>query len=314
MEASSMATLQSQALRFADGYVISVAHACRRRSRGAPGPGRHPGGGPQVEARPGHRGLRERHRGEPRLEHAGRRRSGRGFPDGGRGREAREEFGAAVDAAHRRPTGSSRRARGPSRARFSRPGSGEQLEGLIAAVARAESPRAQRRGDSLSRIRPDDGERASPLGKLGTGSIFTLLHIDPFAGLDPTTVAIEQSRELAARTVAYLERAPTLMRWQAELLAFQLAAQPDPQKVLADVGPGLAIHGEHREDRRGPAGARGRAAQGGHRAAARGRRRGAGGDPEGAGCPRGHDPEPARPDAPDAGGRHGDVDLARRDR
>ena len=57
----------------------------------------------------------------------------------------------------------------------------------------------------------------------------------PFAGLDPTTVAIEQSRELAARTVAYAERMPTLLRWQAELLAIQVARQPDPQELMADI-------------------------------------------------------------------------------
>ena len=50
----------------------------------------------------------------------------------------------------------------------------------------------------------------------------------------PTTVAIEQSRELAERVVAYAERAPTLMRWQAELLALQIQEQPAPQELLAD--------------------------------------------------------------------------------
>jgi hypothetical protein len=70
--------------------------------------------------------------------------------------------------------------------------------------------------------------------KLETTSIFTLLRLDPFAGLDPTTVAIEQSRELAERTVAYAERAPTLLRWQAELLTYQLAGQPEALQILAD--------------------------------------------------------------------------------
>jgi hypothetical protein len=75
-----------------------------------------------------------------------------------------------------------------------------------------------------------DGSRK----KLQTASIFTLLRLDPFAGLDPTTVAIEQSRELAERTVAYAERAPNLLRWQAELLTYQLAAQPEALQILAD--------------------------------------------------------------------------------
>lgn len=78
------------------------------------------------------------------------------------------------------------------------------------------------------------GKGASPSTVKAT-SIFSLLYLDPFAGLDPTTVAIEQSRELASRTVAYAERMPTLLRWQAELLALQVARQPDPQELMADV-------------------------------------------------------------------------------
>lgn len=77
--------------------------------------------------------------------------------------------------------------------------------------------------------------KASTPGTVKATSIFSLLYLDPFAGLDPTTVAIEQSRELASRTVAYAERMPTLLRWQAELLALQVARQPDPQKLMADV-------------------------------------------------------------------------------
>ena len=78
------------------------------------------------------------------------------------------------------------------------------------------------------------GKATSP-STVKANSIFSLLYLDPFAGLDPTTVAIEQSRELASRTVAYAERMPTLLRWQAELLALQVARQPDPQELMADV-------------------------------------------------------------------------------
>jgi len=67
-------------------------------------------------------------------------------------------------------------------------------------------------------------------------SIFSMLYLDPFAGLDPTTVAIDQSRELAERVVAYAERLPTLVRWQAELLALQVAQQPAAQDISADLG------------------------------------------------------------------------------
>jgi hypothetical protein len=112
-----------------------------------------------------------------------------------------------------------------------------QLESLIIEW-RAQNPRERSVGAIHFRefALSTEKSKGSPLGKVGTGSIFTLLRIDPFAGLDPATVAIEQSRELAARSVAYFERAPTLLRWQAELLALQLADQPDPQKLIADAG------------------------------------------------------------------------------
>ena len=77
--------------------------------------------------------------------------------------------------------------------------------------------------------------KVTSAGTVKATSIFSLLYLDPFAGLDPTTVAIEQSRELASRTVAYAERMPTLLRWQAELLALQVARQPDPQELMADI-------------------------------------------------------------------------------
>ena len=61
-----------------------------------------------------------------------------------------------------------------------------------------------------------------------------MLYLDPLAGISPTTAAIQQSRELAERVVAYAERAPNLMRWQAELLALEVQEQPAPQQLLAD--------------------------------------------------------------------------------
>jgi hypothetical protein len=83
-------------------------------------------------------------------------------------------------------------------------------------------------------------EFAVDLGKAQAGgrekptSIFSMLYLDPFAGLSPTTVAIQQSRELAERVVAYAERAPNLLRWQAELLALQVQEQPAPQQLLSN--------------------------------------------------------------------------------
>ncbi len=65
-------------------------------------------------------------------------------------------------------------------------------------------------------------------------SVFNLLFIDPMAGLDPTARAIEETRQSAERMTYYAQRAPILLSWQAELLAYQLAEQPAPRQVLAD--------------------------------------------------------------------------------
>jgi hypothetical protein len=66
-------------------------------------------------------------------------------------------------------------------------------------------------------------------------SIFSLLYIDPLAGLDPTAAAIEETRELGERAMYYTQRMPNLLSWQTEVLAYQLAGQPESQQVLDDV-------------------------------------------------------------------------------
>ena len=65
-------------------------------------------------------------------------------------------------------------------------------------------------------------------------SIFSLLYIDPLAGLDPTTAAIEGIRELGERAMYYSQRVPMLLNWQTQLLLLQLANQPAPQQMLND--------------------------------------------------------------------------------
>ena len=116
-----------------------------------------------------------------------------------------------------------------------KPGQREELESLIVEWRR-QNPHERNIGAMHFREFASSMESATRKGRLDTASIFTLLRLDPFAGLDPTTIAIEQSRELAARTVAYAERAPTLLRWQAELLTLQLAGQPEAVQILADAG------------------------------------------------------------------------------
>lgn len=109
----------------------------------------------------------------------------------------------------------------------------EELKDLIARW-RAQNPDEEDAAGARFREFALSLGQTAQSAKSRPSSIFSLLYLDPFAGLDPTTVAIDQSRELAERVVAYAERAPTLMRWQAELLALQIQQQPAPQELLAN--------------------------------------------------------------------------------
>jgi hypothetical protein len=65
-------------------------------------------------------------------------------------------------------------------------------------------------------------------------SVFSLLFLDPMAGLDPTVRAVEETRYLAERVLYYGQRMPMLVGWQAELLALQLADQPATKQLLTN--------------------------------------------------------------------------------
>ena len=100
---------------------------------------------------------------------------------------------------------------------------------------RAENPRqrnvgAARFSDLVKFLSAD----AAQQGK-GLGSLFSLAAVNPLSGLDPAVRAVEQARQTAARAMYYVERAPRLWSWQAELLTYQLADQPEARQVLADV-------------------------------------------------------------------------------
>ena len=83
-------------------------------------------------------------------------------------------------------------------------------------------------------------EFVASLGKTPTkattapASIFSLLYLDPLAGLDPTAAAIEETRELGERAIYYSQRMPTLLSWQVEVVAVQLAGQPESIQILDD--------------------------------------------------------------------------------
>ena len=83
-------------------------------------------------------------------------------------------------------------------------------------------------------------EFASALGKkpqastTSPNSIFSLLFIDPFAGLDPTTAAIEEAQQFCERMMYYGQRMPTLLGWQAEVVTYEIANQPESRQILTN--------------------------------------------------------------------------------
>lgn len=69
----------------------------------------------------------------------------------------------------------------------------------------------------------------------GGGSVFALIGLDPLSNLDPAVREIEQTRQLAERTIYYLQRAPVLLDMQVERLAYQLAITPEAKQSLAGI-------------------------------------------------------------------------------
>lgn len=66
-------------------------------------------------------------------------------------------------------------------------------------------------------------------------SLLSLLYMDPFAGLDPATIALQQTRLLAQRAMYYGQRMPMLLGWQVELTTYQIAGQPESRDLLQDL-------------------------------------------------------------------------------
>ncbi len=67
-----------------------------------------------------------------------------------------------------------------------------------------------------------------------SGNLFSLFGLDVFSGLDPAVREITQTRELAERSIFYLQRAPTLLDLQVERLVYELAVTPEAQGLLSD--------------------------------------------------------------------------------
>ncbi len=63
-------------------------------------------------------------------------------------------------------------------------------------------------------------------------SVFGLLFLDPFSGMDPAVKQVELSRQLAERMFYYFQRMPIVISWQANQLYGQMLAAPEVQTTL----------------------------------------------------------------------------------
>jgi hypothetical protein len=71
--------------------------------------------------------------------------------------------------------------------------------------------------------------------KKRTDSLFSLLRLDPFNSLDPAVREITETRQLAERTIFYLQRAPGLLDMQIERMTYAFAVMPESKALLADI-------------------------------------------------------------------------------
>ena len=65
-------------------------------------------------------------------------------------------------------------------------------------------------------------------------SVFSLLKVDPLAGMDPAVHEITQTRLFAERALFVFQRMPVLLRWQAQLLTVDVVGMPALQQLVVN--------------------------------------------------------------------------------
>lgn len=65
-------------------------------------------------------------------------------------------------------------------------------------------------------------------------SVFSLLNVDPLAGMDPAVREIAQTRLFAERALFVTQKMPMLLRWQTELLSVNAAELPAVRQLVVN--------------------------------------------------------------------------------
>lgn len=76
--------------------------------------------------------------------------------------------------------------------------------------------------------------RQAQAGVGSKSSVLSLLTLDPLLGLDPAVREVTQARLFAERAMYTLQRMPTLLRWQTELLTRETLQMPELQTVVSN--------------------------------------------------------------------------------
>jgi len=92
--------------------------------------------------------------------------------------------------------------------------------------------------DSLVALRSlDFASRVAALGQNKVskpGSVFSLLNVDPLAGMEPAVREVAQTRMFAERALFVAQKMPTLLRWQTELLSVNAVGMPAVQQLISN--------------------------------------------------------------------------------
>ena len=113
-----------------------------------------------------------------------------------------------------------------------------QQEEFRAAITRWLEENANTGSDFFSRpqeiamdLRQSRGKATQP------GSVFSLVGLDPTAGLDPAVREVTRTRLFAERAMFAMERMPFLLRWQTEMFAGKISAPAGNHQCACRRGP-----------------------------------------------------------------------------
>ena len=115
-------------------------------------------------------------------------------------------------------------------ARYLSPEQVAELREVIAAWRKANPDQRYVSGIRLAQL--PQPARSTSVGGAIAQSIFSIIRIDPFTGLDPAIREVEESRALAERIFFYARNLPLIASWQAEVTVLQLMVTPQVRLVL----------------------------------------------------------------------------------